>query len=153
MYPCNKQAFESIENAIWRIHDLVTTFYVKFGNYFGQKATLLKMSFWSCYLCSAINEVTQWMRELALVPLLPLLGFGPWHLDDITSAKQQQLYKNLFESNLNTDASIGLYRYSATYTSVALGFPLLRGHHHLGNSRMVLHTYGERKLLAIQWKT
>ena len=88
------------------------------------------MSFWSCYLCSAINEVTQWMRELALVPLLPLLGFGPWHLDDITSAKQQQLYKNLFESNLNTDASIGLYRYSATYTSVALGFPLLRGHHH-----------------------
>ena len=89
---------------------------------------------------------------MALVPLLPLLGFGPWHLDDITSAKQQ-LYKNLFESNLNTDASIGLYRYSATYTSVALGFPLLRGHHHLGNSRMVLPTSGERKLLAIQWKT
>ena len=59
-------------------------------------------------------------------------------------------------SDMNAAASIGLYIYSTAYSRVALGFPLLRGHHHLGNSRMVLPvlpTYGERKLLAIQWKT
>ena len=44
--------------------------------------------------------------------------------------------------------------YSTAYSRVALGFPLLRGHHHLGNFSMV-STYGERKLLLghSSWKT